>query len=176
MTFRFPDKPGKITVNGMENLVDGDWIATIKVNGWRCIVDWDGVSSFSVVTAQNNPIENLGSNVQNELAALLMGLPALQLDCEWVERMDQIYVIGLREWDGEWIGGLNEKVRWDIVQMLPGIRKLIPLYTTTQYRTLFEFSKLIECSEGIVLKHKDSVLCGSLQSVTENKLWFKLKF
>jgi len=93
----------------------------------------------------------------------------------WFKAFDMLYR------GGEWLGEVGCLVRYqhlcDLFQHCPPSAAIeLTQATTTRLMDLYEQSKHIPITEGIVVKHRDSGLVGNLTGATDNPLWNKVKW
>lgn len=196
MRFRCPDKPTRISQEKLKELRDGDYIATIKYDGWRCIIDWDGekVEFYSRRGAAQGGPTTLPINciIGNEALEFLKENqipPNTRLDAEWVGRRssggEQIILLGVQYYNTQWLGSEPERVRWELLKVFkyrPSV--ILAGHTTSNYVAFFEDAKAKDMakpdklweSEGIVLKHQNSKLVGNPKESAKNPMWFKAKW
>jgi len=198
MRIRCPDKPYRVAQVALSDFdEEGSYIATIKYDGYRCIVDWDGkdVNFFSRRgTNSGGPVAHPISEVLKERTLRFLSInklrPNTRLDCEWLHFRTvcepAIIVFGILYSNGKWLGQKPEMVRWEILKSLKYSQHVrLAKYTTSNYTELFESSRdrdlalgdeKLWTTEGIVLKHVKSKLIGNPRRSNKNPLWFKVKW
>lgn len=183
---RFPDKPVASSPGVLEMLADGDWIAQIKFDGWRTLLEWDG-SRPTLTSRHKTPIP-ASPDLVEFLANFLTGSPPMLLDGEFMGRRDNqaeaLRLFDMLAFDGRWQGDMACYARLGLLcGSFPGLilagtesRLSIVPHTTGGYVDFFEFSKTLPGSEGIVLKQKTSRFIGSVRKSVDNPLWLKVKW
>jgi ATP-dependent DNA ligase len=198
LRIRCPDTPWRIARDTLPEFdADNNCIATVKYDGWRCIIDWDGqdVGFFSRRTPDKGgptilPVcESLKSEVLEWLQDNQVP-PLTRFDSEWIARRtegpERIRIFGIQYYDGKWIGRDSEDVRFTLIETMrynqPHV--LLVEYARENYT---EFFKAIEQkygslpekqqrAEGIVLKHVNSKLLGNIKVGKKNPQWYKIKW
>ncbi len=183
MTFRYPDKPTPSGPGVLADLPDGEWLAQMKSDGFRCLVDWNG-DCPTFTSRERLPIPasvDLGADV----IAALDGLPPLTLDAEWMGRRDRqpegLVVFDLLVMEGRWLGEKSAGQRFADLLTLWGRVKAPPTVRLVEwagrgYPAFFKLSKTRPGVEGIVLKHDTSRYIGSVRRSVDNPLWLKCKW
>lgn len=181
--FRYPDKPTPSGPGVLPDLPDGEWLAQMKSDGYRCLLAWNAqCPTFTSRHAEPLPASvDLGCDV----IGALDGLPPLLLDAEWMGRRDAqpegLVVFDLLAYDGRWLGEKQAGQRfaelltlWRSVRERPTVR--LVEWATSGYHAFFERSKTLPGVEGVVLKHTTSRFIGSTRRSQDNPLWMKVKW
>lgn len=197
LKIRNPDKPIRTSQDMLKTFTqEGGYICTAKLDGWRCMVDWDGnepsFHSRREVEKGGPTILGVSPSVQEEMKKFLIDnkIPSnTRLDTEWMSQRtngpEQIHLIGLQYWDGHWIGNKIEEIRWAIISSFKYDDNIqIVNHTITNYEEFFNQLKETDLkkpkeewwAEGVVLKHKNSKLIGDLKTCRKNPQWFKVKW
>ncbi|MHA2066678.1 MAG: ATP-dependent DNA ligase [Candidatus Thorarchaeota archaeon] len=198
LRIRCPDKPHRTSQDSLVEFDQEDcYIATVKYDGWRCIIDWDGenVGFFS-----RRDIDS-GGPTRHKVCDELVGavkaflleneVPAdTRLDSEWLARRttgpEQIFIFGVQYWGGQWLGRELETVRWELIAGLKYNQQHVNLAENTRHNYSEFFQRVMEEDtqhseknwkvEGIVLKHVNSKLLGNLKTSKKNSRWYKVKW
>lgn len=198
LRIRTPDKPVRTSQDSLAEFDREDcYIATAKLDGYRCIIDWDGenVAFFSRRDL------DVGGPTQHQVCDSLIGevksflleneIPAnTRLDSEWLAKRtsgpEQIFIFGVQYWGGAWLGREIENVRWALVSSLKYNHPHVHLteYARHNYSEFFQRIKEKDIRqpeenwkvEGIVLKHVNSRLLGHLKTCKKNPRWYKVKW
>ena len=107
------------------------------------------------------------------------------LDSEWLERRTKdddihecVFLLDYMWKADDWLGNSPHKDRIVLVNELEidndWIRR--PKYVTENYVGFYEKQKAISWTEGIVLKHVDSIIIGDDIECKKNPLWIKVKW
>lgn len=198
LRIRCPDKPIRIAQDSLPGFdQEGNYIATYKYDGWRCIIDWDGknVECYSRRDVESGgPTKHkISESLLAEVQAFLEDnnvAPNTRLDSEWVAKRtdgpEEIFVFGIQYLNGEWLGRDIEDLRWTIVETFKYDQPHVHLaeYAREDYTSFFNNIKsknegLPEGKqkvEGIVLKRVDSKLSGNVKVGKKNQSWFKIKW
>lgn len=165
----------------LEALVDGQWLAQAKPDGFRALIEWDG--RWPRLTSRHAKPIPASHDLLGELAeALRSVLPGSVLDGEWMGRRDGqpegIYLFDLVVDEGCWIGHHGALARFNTLrqEVVPSERVRFVPFALSNYREFFEFSKTIPGVEGIVLKRTGSPYIGSVRSSVDNPAWVKVKW
>jgi ATP-dependent DNA ligase len=165
MRIRCPDKPIRIASDVLCDFDSEDqWIATVKYDGWRCIIDYDGenVEFFSRrdVDSGGPTIHPMDESLKAEVLSFLK--------------------------ENEWIGKEPEDVRWELVSTYIYNQPHVKLAENTRedFSEFFAKVKARDTAlpekqwkvEGIVIKHRNSRYMGNVHSGAKNPRWFKVKW
>lgn len=198
MRIRCPDKPIRIASDVLSDFDSEDqWIATVKYDGWRCIIDYDGenVEFFSRrdVDKGGPTVHPMEESLKAEVLSFLKENdipPKTRLDSEWMARRTEgpqmIYIFGIQYLDGQWIGKEPEDVRWELVSTYVYNQPHVKLAENAR-KNFTEFFAKVKAQdtalperqwkvEGIVIKHRNSRYMGNVHSGAKNPRWFKVKW
>jgi ATP-dependent DNA ligase len=178
--FRYPDKPTTSSLGVLDHLVDGEWLADLKYDGWRALIRWDG--NMVTFTSRHRKALPGTPGLLLEARDCLHGLPPALLDGEWMGRRDDqpesLVFFDMLEIGAEscWSRTADDR-RTRLVGMIQRLTPRIRMveYVDRGYRDFFERSKVPGCV-GIVLKRKDSKLIGSIRNSVDNPNWLKVKW
>jgi ATP-dependent DNA ligase len=181
----FPDKPIRATELVFPHLVNGAWLAQLKMDGWRCMIAWDGVS-LTLTSRHQKPIPVSGTMIL-QLTDWIRDKPPCTLDAEWMGRRDGqsegLYLFDCLSLDGVWYGSRTVAERWGVLRGLTVLRGHSPFAgiqlvesADANYHSFFNYSKTVPGCEGIVLKKFDSRFIGSTRQCVCNSKWLKIKW
>ena len=198
MRIRCPDAPYRISRDSLPEFDhENVYIASAKMDGFRCIIDWDGtdVGFFSRRAPDKGGPTALPvcDALKEEVIAWLQDneIPALtRFDSEWIARRtegpESLRIFGLQYYDGEWMGREREDVRFTLIENMKYNQPHVLLveYTRSNYNDFFNQIKAKygnlpdkqQRAEGIVLKHIDSKLLGNIKTGKKNSQWYKIKW
>lgn len=112
---RYPDKPTRCTAVVLPALVDGDWLAQLKYDGWRCQIAWDGRSVK--LTSRRMTAIPATARLREALRSVLSVVPPAVLDSEWMSRRDRqpdsVRLFDLLEADGADWRSIPATARWE---------------------------------------------------------------
>ncbi len=182
---RYPDKPQAENPDMLTHLEEeGEYIATAKADGWRCILTDEGAFSRHGNRLDTRP--DFPPQIMEAFRA--MGLPkGTQLDTEWMgmaqanqthHEREYCYVIGVLKWGEKWLHKRAEANRWALVQSLPLDGKALR-HLPRAYRKFEAFYTQMQCVdefEGVVLKGMGSGMRLSGGKSEVNPHWFKVKW
>ena len=177
---RLPDKPWQRSESSLLDLdKTPNYIATYKYDGWRCLVVIDDDISFWSRHRNKLPVS---AAIRRQVMS--MGLPKKTvIDTEWMDRRpghvgeELLYIITIMYFDGQWMGKVKESDRWAKCNTLPTCNNIkIPISSRCQYYKLYNESKKDRSTEGIVLKHVDSMLIGDNHESKNNGMWIKIRW
>ena len=204
MTF-YPDKPTRSTPKVLPALVDGEWLAQFKADGWRALVTWDGAKV--AVTTRNGRVIKTGDGLAAELRRMMRATPAgTVLDGEWLGmRRTESNGDGEdddRHWRRVREGETEQLVLFDVLRVggtctsnvgaLARFRLLQEFWKATggakahqhvrlvrstcrRYREFFLAAAAEPLCEGIVLKRVGSRIIGAKDGCADNPQWLKVK-
>jgi ATP-dependent DNA ligase len=190
MQYRWPDDPIQIPPHALYQLLKeepGTRVAQFKWDGWRkpAYFEKDVWTLHSKRNEQKQP-------PPAELMAQFRTWKVPEgtaLDMEWMGPRAVAELAG-RHWfkvfditwlKDEWLGKVGFVRRHKMLQELfqhtppPACVEFTDI-CGTRLMDLFEQSKTLWMTEGIVVKHKDSGLVGDLFRPTDNPLWNKVKW
>jgi ATP-dependent DNA ligase len=197
MKIRFPDMPTRIAQCQLKDFeILGGFIATIKVDGWRVIIDWTGEDlefySRRRIDKGGPTILPVNISLREEAKQFFIHnkIPSnSRLDGEWMGRRtegpEKIVLFGIQYYNGEWIGSEPERVRWNLVESFKFNQENVLKAESSEenycgfFKSTAEQMHLPEnerTTEGIVLKHEDSTLIGNVKTSKDNPGWFKAKW
>lgn len=188
MLERFPDKPVQVSADMLERIFhDSEYIGTFKRDGFRAVLCHTSDGEYSVFSSSNSRIDRFSDFDPQILEALKqLDLPrGTYLDGEWERRragnkegLNRCAVWGVLRWEGQWLHKIPEEQRWakTLSLKLDGKYIYVPAFADTNFRELFNRSKLDCGNEGIVLKHKKSQLVLDTRGTAQNKGWYKVKW
>jgi ATP-dependent DNA ligase len=181
--FHFPDKPTTSSERILPTLSNGDWLAELKFDGWRTLVDWDG--KRAILTSRHNQTIPASQSLLDEIAQALTQVPPCALDGEWMGRRDRqpesLWLFDALAINGQWLGALGAGERfkrfcWLFTSSDPAPRVRLVECVRSGFVDFFHYSKTVRGCEGIVLKHVDSKFIGSVRKCVDNPFWLKVKW
>lgn len=193
--FRFPDIPSReIHPSFLEQMKEGEWIATLKLDGWRCLVEAkDGTFTYRSRVGKpiilpdkvRIPFEEFVTNFQKTMpldvimdceltgnrrsgdaqAIFILDL----LRCSGVDYYSSTLMDRLRGLDGILLDMLKVEL-WD------GYSYRTP-WASRNFRHFWDLHKAEwPLAEGIVFKRPDSKYIGSTKEAAKNPGWVKCKW
>ena len=183
--FRFPDKPTPSRPAVLAALRDGEWLCQFKWDGWRTVVTLDDGGRLSFTSRDNKPIP-ISSSLSQRVAESFLRSNVPQgttLDAEWTGRRAGLGE-GLVFFDAIRLGGLD-LYQWSAEHRFQALSELglntvdgvsTVETTTSGYAEMFERSKSLPHTEGVVLKRLASRLVWSIRSCQDHPEWLKVKW
>jgi ATP-dependent DNA ligase len=194
MKFRYPDDPGRISVEGLAQM-EQDWpgylLAQVKGDGWRrpAYIEEGQVTFYAKrgdgQEAATQPPQDLIDEFMD------MGWPdGIALDMEWMgprcvevlKGRHEFWIFDMMYFEGKWLGrrtGFEARLRL-LREVLSGLSmpprvKLLETWSS-DFVAHFDEQKQNPLSEGLVLRRKDSKLIGSNTSAKKNPGMMKVKY
>ena len=186
-TWRFPDKPVDSAPAILTTLAEGEWLAQLKIDGWRCLIEWEPDGAGLTLTSRHQEPIPASADLRRELTCLLEPQRApLLIDAEWTGRRDRqpegLVLFDLLGLEDEWLGGEGALARFHELRMLgselgigEGGRIRAVAWTLRDYPAFFEYSRTVPGVEGIVLKRCNSRYVGSVRRSVDNPAWLKVR-
>lgn len=190
--FRFPDKPlTEIRRDQLDELEGHGYMATLKQDGWRCLVRFDDRGVISYTSRENKPLPvsaTMRASFEPWLHSQTLPAGGGLFDGEWNSRRpgarcEHLWLFDLLEWNGRDIRNQPTMVRWNaLLGAVPRdtSRFVVPMVTDRfgefydKHATNDDAQSL--GAEGIVLKHRDSRHVGSVRQCALNPQWIKCKW
>jgi len=186
MGLAYVDKPMAYGKSALTKFDDGDWIASLKHDGWNAQVIYLGEESPIVISRSNTELA-ISDELRSEVQSLDLPIGTI-LNGEWVKRRregqkEYLYVfdllsISLVEGRFNYLRKMPfiERYRWAKENVVEGeILKMSPIYETG-FVDLFEEAQEDPDNEGLVLKLKDFELILSRTSCKKNSDMVKVKW
>ena len=184
---RKPDKPHRISQDQLDVLDNGQYISTIKKDGWRCVLLTTADGMHQAWSRHGKRLDTHTKFDPSILRAFekFDAPPMTWIDTEWEAirqgnkyGISRCMVFGILRWDKKWLARTPEEERWARTLELPVDGKFLylPEHTEEGFRAFFEKSKESYDNEGIVLKHKKSRLVLDRKGSKKNALWLKIKW
>lgn len=191
MKWRHADMPLRMPQDKLGDFEsEGGYIATLKNDGWRCLISWNGKE---LKFQSRRPMDKGGptdhpisDSLKEEVRQFFVEneIPAnTRLDSEWLCRRtegdEEIVIFGVLYYNGEWVGQDPETVRWALVKSWKYNQPHVQLcpHTEENFEEFFQFHwDHSPKAEGIVLKQIQSKLIGNRKTIKKNPLWFKVKW
>ena len=202
---RYPDNPTAISFDFLKQLdrdPPGTWIGSAKLDGWRKICDnTSGAWHYGAKHTKGDAARPLPEDLRLEFGSLPW--PAgICLDAEWlgprvasVVKEHSLHVFDILTAGGEWLGNVPywkrqemlKDLRVDMVesfweiplrQQLPEGRHvhLVQTFSNPGLCERYEEQKLNPLSEGLVVRHKSSLLTGSFAGCAKGDRFYKIKY
>lgn len=143
-----------------------DYLVQLKYDGWRVAAHWDG-EIITCRTSSGRPLHLPEITLEEHLKQRPIA-PAV-FDGELMGRRSGHYGIilfSVLEIKGRWMGSCTEWRRW---RALEGMVSEDFLAESGELETMWALAHEAEGAEGIVLKRKESTLCGA-----KNPGWYKV--
>lgn len=184
--FRYPDKPNGHIARSMLPELRGDWLTTLKMDGWRCLISIDDY--VVTYTSRNNKPLPVPSELR---AAIEPGLLAhagskAVIDAEWLERRpgarDQgMWLFDLLELGSASYYTIGAAQRFERLVDVLGPTGLVVPYTRMDPCAFFDAyapggPQHMPEAEGIVLKRADSPYLGNVRKSVDNPAWTRCKW
>lgn len=189
--FRYPDNPFSVMPSVLLDLEKqpGRWIAQLKYDGFRSLLykengQWIRHSKYDtgpqarkqIPLSLISALDDLNLPDGTAFDAEWMGLRAV----EHLRGRHFLVVFDLHYMDRQWQGDLPYVQRLQTLKKLLAKNKSpdIELIGSTEIGllNLFEQSKSMPLTEGIVVKAKDSLLKGGRNASVKNPKWMKVKW
>jgi ATP-dependent DNA ligase len=189
----YPDKPFEHSPASIEKWDNGDHICQQKGDGWRLEI-CKGKGTIAYLTRHNTDYTaQMEDHLKTQMEIISTVLPdRSQLDSEWLsmractnkKTKPKLLLFDVYRYDKKWLLQTYYEERWALLQeilsqidpaLIPDI-ELVPTAEDGKFVEFYEAQKKLPRSEGIVVKHKKSLLIGSRKESKENPRWFKVKF
>lgn len=206
MFLRYPEKPNRQFPSSFPKLEkQGWWIATQKIDGWRCFITRD--SSAQVIDGFGHKSWGVGKNdeyfflsrrdmvdggptrlpISDDVigAVEALDLPDMtMLDTEWMrmrsigECPEHIELLGPLWVDNKWQGKVPYEERHQFLQdsFVSCDLMRIPKHVTENYEEFYEAQKDVPYTEGVVLTHKAATIRGNRNKCTKGNMIVKIKW
>jgi len=195
--WRCADKPFEISFEELRRIEQderGEYIATMKLDGYRTLVDFTNKNPIAFSRKETPSIHPVNKSLEEAMLQFMEenNLPeGSRIDGEWCARrkgarsglsslspgQEQIVIFGVFYLGKEWLGDTAEGERWNLVKNWKYNDKVILAESTeVDYVDLFKKSKEDWKYEGIVLKDRSSFLIGDPDSCKQNPLWLKVRW
>ena len=187
MKYLYPCKPNPLSINSPYlDVVDRDkkWVAEVKKNGWRCIIEKDG----GILTLWTGHTKNVISQPFTTIRETFECLPdGTMLDGELIftNRIKDIpnafYLFDVLYWNGQDQTLLPFSKRRVLLELIykDYLCNCADIELAKQVQVgkkeLYEQSIGNALNEGIVLKHLDSDYKTNTRSGQQNPKWLKVK-
>lgn len=184
--FVYPDRPGgTISRDHLKDIDPKVWFATVKQDGWRCIVERkDGV--FTYTSRANKPID-IPTHLRLAFEANfegwrdpVNGVSDFVLDTEVTGNrrkgdVEGFFILEALEMSGYSYRMIDAISRYMVAKIM--WPKLVVPFAGSDFREFFDYHKEhTPLAEGIVLKKRDSKLIGSTVACAENPNWIRCKW
>ena len=189
----YPDKPFEHSPDSIETWDNGKHICQQKGDGWRLEI-CKGKGEIAYITRHNTDYtKQMEDHLKAQMEIISTVLPdRSQLDSEWLsmractnkKTKPKLLLFDVVRYDKKWFLQKHYEDRWALLQeilgrvdpdLIPDI-ELIPTAEDGKFVEFYEAQKKLPRSEGIVVKHKKSVLIGSRKDCKDNPRWMKVRF
>lgn len=189
----FPDKPFEHSPDSIEKWDNGKFICQQKGDGWRLEI-CKGKGEIAYITRHNTDYTNqIEDHLKQQMEIISTILPdRSQLDSEWLsmractnkKTKPKLLVFDVVRYNKKWLLQTPYEERWALLQeilgkvdpaSIPDI-ELAPTAEDGKFVEFYEAQKKLARSEGIVVKHKKSVLIGDRKTCKDNPRWMKVRF
>lgn len=201
-SFIAPDKPIRTSEDFIDDMIDNDWIAESKLDGWRMEVGkFDGkLHTLSRRDTCHDVCDELIEQLQDIVPE------GCAIDCEWLSTSrikavntscncnlpikEMISVFDVTWHNDRYLNSikLRDRISIDVIANLPvgNIEDIFggprifrcPYVSGENAIQFYELQKSYPISEGIVLKKLNSPLIGNSQAgvSVKSKYWYKIKY
>ena len=186
----YPDKPMTADPSHLVNWeLTHEYFCQQKLDGWRCLAvkEEKKIKYFSRhgknLTAEIDPF------LREEVKRLLEPFSDIVLDGEWLARrscsvqyslLERLVFFDLLRMRGNWWFNKSYQDRWFQLKVLwfgNNFRRIDYSETVEKdFLSFFEAQKKIPYSEGVVVKHKNSLWKAGRKGSVDNPLWFKCRW
>lgn len=180
MTWRYPDSPGStIGRSALDDLPAG-YIAELKMDGWRCVIEKTAAEAYRFTTRHKKPCP-VGADTRLLVRDALRGLPVGSIvDSEWMARRpaardEAIWFFDLLQWGGVELYGLSAAERLDALRQHVAPAHIVPT-STGNYAEFFDALAKRGDAEGVVLKRGGSKYIGSYRECATNPAWVRCRW
>jgi ATP-dependent DNA ligase len=190
----FPDKPWERHPKDLLGWdQSGDYICQQKTDGWRMEV-CKGLGDIHYISRHNKPMDDrIEDHIQQQMQILLAEVPdRSQFDGEWLSLREatnkktkpRLVLFDVIRFNKRWLLRTTYQERWVLLQEVfskvdPKLIPDISLAETApdgEFLAFYEAQKKLPHSEGVVVKHKESVLLGDRKESKKNPRWYKCKY
>lgn len=189
-----PDAPNTASIHRLPGWDEsGNWICQQKVDGFRMEIDFH--PDKIVFVSRHSKVYT--SEMSDEILAACQELRHLvpnnsRIDAEWRSRRScsvqldlpqRMFLFDIIRWNGRWLCNSPYQERWHkLCEMMARFGPshdapviLAEMAEPGHFTEFFEAQKSIPWSEGVVVKHKKSLLVSDHKS-RDNPQWFKVKY
>jgi ATP-dependent DNA ligase len=189
----YPDKSFEHSPNSIEKWDNDDHVCQQKGDGWRLEI-CKGKSEIIYLTRHNTDYTaQVEGHLKQQMEIISTALPdRSQLDAEWIsmractnkKSKPKLLLFDVYRYNKKWLLQTPYEERWNLLQeilasvdpaLIPDI-ELVPTAEAGKFVEFYEQQKKIARSEGIVVKHKKSLLIGDRKESKKNPRHFKVKF
>jgi len=189
----YPDKPFERHPRDLQSWDDaGCYVCERKTDGWRLEV-LKGLGDDLHFISRHNKAMNVETHIVEQMKILAAAMPdRTQLDCEWMSRREStnkkikpyLALIDVVRYNKKWLLRTTYAERRALLEeiyakvdpaLIPNIR-LTETAPSGEFVAFYEAQKKLPQSEGVVVKHKESLLLGDRKESKKNPRWFKVKF
>ena len=178
--FRYPDKPHAMIDRSALDALDERYLAQLKMDGWRCLIEIGPRSTAKFVSRHNKALP-ISWDLQRrlEMALRVTGVRVL-LDAEWIARRpacreEALWIFDVLELGGSRLWRRPTLQRYDMLKSLLPAEWIVPS-TITDYGAFFDAMQHRDDAEGIVLKDFSAPCIGSYRQSANNQNWIRCKW
>lgn len=189
----FPNKPWEQHPRNLEKLdKSNNYVCETKIDGWRMILIISPKKIEYISRHNKSFTDSIEENIKKEAKILQTIFPdKTQIDAEWLSRRScskeynltpKLFLLDVMRYGERWSFAekYKNRVKWlDCIPFKELKLKSIAKPSEAQageFEKFFEEQKKITFSEGVVLKHKDSMLIADRKESIKNPLWVKVKY
>jgi len=190
----YPDKPFEHHPRDIQSWDNGNNICQQKTDGWRMEVLKGRGDDINYISRHNKLMnDRIEPHIREQMALLMTEVPERsQFDGEWLSLREstnkktkpRLVLFDVYRYNKRWLLRTPYQERWELLQQLfakldPKLLPNVLLAETAQdgeFVSFYEAQKKLPHSEGIVVKHKESLLLGDRKESKKNPRWFKVKF
>lgn len=190
LSWRFNDMPIMSRPSLLASMPAADWVAQLKMNGWRAWIRWDG-TTLSVISRHRKAIKvNPAVMARTVRMFREAAIEPCLIDGEYMGKRDKavalvtegFWFFDLLELEGVWLGNTGALARYHALRKLVGmdgrilLTETMPCDVKGNLAAFFDHSRTVPGCEGIVLKRAASRYIGSVRECRENPEWLKFKW
>lgn len=188
----FPDKPFERNPEDLDGWdASNNYICQQKVDGWRMVIILTETGVEFVSRHNTLMTADIELHLKEECSKLKETFPVgTQIDSEWISRRScskqynlkpQLYVFDLIRLGAKWMHQTPYLERY--TELCERLKPLGLEFVTLpveaapgHFSEFYEAQKSLLFSEGVVVKHKKSLLIADRKESKKNPQWFKVKY
>lgn len=178
--FRYPDSPGSTIGRAALDELPSDYIAELKMDGWRCVIEKTAAHAYRFTTRHKKPCP-VSAETRLAVRDALRSLPVGSLvDAEWIARRpaareEAIWFFDLLQWGGVELYSQPADYRLNALRDNAPAALIVPT-STGNYAEFFDSLAERGDAEGVVLKRAGSKYIGSYRGCATNPAWVRCKW